>query len=336
MALEYTNKNNVSLALAVFLMYDNYEYDERPNSISATGLIKPLRQLVLSKQNPALLKTVDIADLVATRMGSAIHKGCEDAWTDPENVKNALKVLGASEDAVNSIKINPAFVKHGETPVYVEQRAEKEVPGVSDAFDMPFIISGKYDLVLDGTLNDYKSTSVWTYIFDSNADSYVKQGSIYKWLSPDKITSDYVNINYIFTDWSAAKARMDTKSYPQIKTITKKYPLWSIEETENWIMNKIEAYKTLANTSQEGLPECNDEELWATEETFKYYKNPNKLDRSTKNFKTMDEALIRQANDGNVGTIKTVPGEVKACRYCPVIGICTQAETMLAEGRLTL
>ena len=328
MALEYTNKNNVSLALAVFLMYDNYEYDERPNSISATGLIKPLRQLVLSKQNPALLKTVDIADLVATRMGSAIHKGCEDAWTDPENVKNALKVLGASEDAIDNIKINPPYIKPGETPVYVEQRAEKEI--------LDFVISGKYDLVLDGTLNDYKSTSVWTYIFDSNADSYTKQGSIYKWLNPDKITSDYININYIFTDWSAAKARMDTKSYPQIKTLTKQYPLWSTEETQNWIMNKIEAYKALANTPQEGLPQCTDEELWATEETFKYYKNPNKLDRSTKNFKTMNEALVRKSADGDVGIIKTVPGEVKACRYCPVIGICTQAETMLAEGRLTL
>jgi hypothetical protein len=328
MALEYTNKNNVSLALAVFLMYDNYEYDERPNSISATGLIRPLRQLVLSKQNPALLKTVDIADLVATRMGSAIHKGCEDAWTDPENVKNALKVLGASEDAIDNIKINPPYIKPGETPVYVEQRAEKEI--------LDFIISGKYDLVLDGTLNDYKSTSVWTYIFDSNADSYTKQGSIYKWLNPDKITSDHMNINYIFTDWSAAKARMDTKSYPQIKTLTKQYPLWSTEETENWIMNKIEAYKALATTPQEGLPQCTDEELWATEETFKYYKNPNKLDRSTKNFKSMHEALIRKSADGDVGIIKTVPGEVKACRYCPVVGICTQAETMLAEGRLTL
>ena len=50
----------------------------------------------------------------------------------------------------------------------------------------------------------------------------------------------------------------------------------------------------------------------------------------------MDEALIRKSNDGDVGIIKTVPGEVKACRYCPVIGVCTQAETMLAEGRLTL
>ena len=199
-----------------------------------------------------------------------------------------------------------------------------------------FVISGKYDLVLDGTLNDYKSTSVWTYIFDSNADSYVKQGSIYKWLSPDKITSDYININYIFTDWSAAKARMDTKSYPQIKTITKKYPLWSIEETENWIMNKIEAYKALADAPQEELPECTKEELWASETKYKYYKNPNKLDRSTKNFDTMDEALIRKSDDGDVGIIKTVPGEVKACRYCSVVGVCTQAETMLANGRLVL
>ena len=328
MALEYTNKNNVSLALAVFLMYDNYEYDERPNSISATGLIRPLRQLVLSKQNPTLSKTVDIADLVATRMGSAIHKGCEEAWTDSQNVKNALTVLGASEDAVNSIKINPPFVKKGETPVYVEQRAEKEI--------LNFIISGQYDLVLDGVLNDYKSTSVWAYVFDSNADSYVKQGSIYKWLSPDKITSDYININYIFTDWSAAKARADAKTYPQLKTITKKYTLWSVEETENWIMNKLEAYKALADTPQEQLPECTDEELWASQTTYKYYKNPNKLDRSTKNFNTMDDALVRKSADGDVGIIKTVPGEVKACRYCPVISICNQAATMLADGRFIL
>ena len=328
MALEYTNKNNVSLALAVFLMYDNYEYDEKPDSISATGLIRPLRQLVLSKQNPALLKTVDIADLVSTRMGSAIHKGCEDAWTDLDNVSNALRVLGASEDAISRIKINPETIPAGVTPVYVEQRVEKEIDN--------FIISGKYDLVLDGTLNDYKSTSVWSYIYDSNADSYIKQGSIYKWLSPDKITDSYMNINYIFTDWSAAKARMDTKSYPQQRVLTKQYPLWSIEETQNWIQNKLAQYKLHSNTPQEGLLECTDEELWATEETFKYYKNPNKLDRSTKNFKTMNEALVRKSADGDVGIIKTIPGEVKACRYCPVVSVCTQASTMLADGRFTL
>jgi len=325
MAFEYTNKNNISLPLAVFLMYDNYNYDERSNAISATGLIRSIRQLVLAQQNPTEAKTVEISELVASRMGNAIHKGCETAWTDLPTVKKALKALGANDDAADSIRINPAFVKHNETPVYVEQRVEKTIDD--------FIISGQYDLVLDGVLNDFKSTSVWTYIFDSSADSYIKQGSIYKWLSPDKITDDYININYIFTDWSAAKAR-EKKDYPQFKAVTKKYNLWSIEETENWIRNKLATYKLHLNTPQEGLPECTDEELWATEETFKYYKNPNKLDRSTKNFKTMDEALIRKSEDGDIGIIKTVPGQVKHCPYCPVVDICTQAERMRSEGRL--
>jgi hypothetical protein len=260
-------------------------------------------------------------------MGSAIHKGCEEAWTDLPTVKKALKALGANDAAADSIRINPAFVKNGETPVYVEQRVEKTIDD--------FIISGQYDLVLDGTLNDFKSTSVWTYIFDSNAENYIKQGSIYKWLSQDKITSDYININYIFTDWSAAKAR-EKKDYPQFKALTKKYDLWSTEETENWIRNKIAQYKLHSNTPQEGLPECTDEELWATDETFKYYKNPEKLSRSTKNFKTMDEALVQKATDGHVGIIKTVPGTVKHCPYCPVVGICTQAEAMRESGRLLI
>ena len=327
MAFEYTNNNNISLPLAVFLMYDDYNYDERKNVISATGLIRPLRQLILSYQNPTEAKTVDISELVASRMGNAIHKACEIAWTDLPTVQKAIKALGANDAAVESIKINPKTVESGDNPIYVEQRVEKSVDD--------FIISGQYDLVLDGTLNDFKSTSVWTYIFDSNADSYIKQGSIYKWLSPDKITSDYININYVFTDWSAAKAR-EKKDYPQFKAVTKKYNLWSFEETETWIRNRLETYKLHLNTPQEELPECTDEELWATEETFKYYKNPSKLERSTKNFKTMDEAIIRKAEDGDIGIIKTVPGTVKHCPYCPVISICTQAEAMRVSGRLIL
>ena len=327
MAFEYTNHNNVSLPLAVFLMYDDYAHDDRNNSISATGLIRPIRQLILAQQNPTEAKTVEISELAASRMGNAIHKGCELAWTDPPTVKKALKALGANDDAADSIKINPEEVNTGDMPVYVEQRVEKTIDD--------FIISGQYDLVLDGTLNDFKSTSVWTYIFDSSAENYIKQGSIYKWLSQDKITSDYININYIFTDWSSSKAR-EKKDYPQFRALTKKYDLWSIEETENWIRNKIAQYKLHLNTPQEGLPECTDEELWATDETFKYYKNPNKMARSTKNFKTMDEALIQQANDGGIGVIKTVAGTVKHCPYCPVVGICTQAERMRDEGRLLI
>ena len=335
MAFEYTNKNDISLPLAVFLMYDKYKYDERPNVISATGLIKPIRQTILVKQNPTEAKNVDISELVASRMGNAIHKGCETAWTDPDTIKKALKLFGMSEDAANGVKINPPYLKDGETAVYVEQRVEKEVPDVKDASGAPFIVSGQYDLVLDGTLNDFKSTSVWAYIFESNVDSYIKQGSIYKWLSPDKITSDYINISYIFTDWSSTRAR-EKKDYPQFKAITRKYALWSVEETENWIKNRVEALIILWDTPQEGLPECTEEELWATEAKYKHYKDSNST-RATNGgtFTSMDDALKFQGQKGG-GIIKTIPGEVKHCRYCPIQPICTQSQKYLDDGRLML
>ena len=336
MAFNYTNKNNIELPLAVFLMYDKYQYDERPNALSATGLLKPLRQLILMKQNPTEAKTIDISDLVASRMGNAIHKGCEDAWNDKETIEKALTLFGMSNEGIGELKINPTRVDNNETAAYVEQRAEKELPDFTDIFGKPFIITGQYDLVLNGKLHDFKSTSVWAYIFESNVANYIKQGSIYRWLSPDKITCNYIHIHYIFTDWSQAKAREKPKDYPQFKAISTAYPLWDFDETENWVKNKVKSYLDLIDTPQEDLPECTDEELWATQTTYKYYKDPTKQSRATRNFDTMDEALARKFADGDVGIIKEVPGDVKACRYCPVIGICTQAKHMQEEGRLLL
>ena len=325
----HTNTHGISLAMAVFLLYDDYEYDDRPNSISATTLMRPLRQLVLSQQNKELLKTVDISDLVASCMGSAIHDRCERAWKSRENVARALKLFGASDAAIETVVINPTKpLLEGQIPVYVEQRTEVEVDG--------YIITGKYDIVLDGVVNDYKTGSVWGYIYSSNAKDYTEQGSIYKFLNPDKITGDYINIQSIFTDWSKAKARQDPKSYPQLRVLTKAYPIWGTEETEHWIKCKLEAYTQLATAPQEMLPECTDEELWASKNVYKYYKNPAKTLKSTSNFDTMDEAIVRKHADGNVGVIKTRPGEVRRCVYCPVEGVCEQARKLEQEGRLNL
>ena len=73
MAFKYTNKDNVSLPLAVWLMHDDYDYDTRDNVISATALLKPIRALVLIDQHKGLDKTVDIMSLVNSRMGSDSH-----------------------------------------------------------------------------------------------------------------------------------------------------------------------------------------------------------------------------------------------------------------------
>ena len=329
MPFKYTNKDNISLPLAVWLMHDSYDYDKRDNVISATSLLKPTRALTLIQQNKGLDKTVDVMNLVSARMGSAIHAIAEEAWIDRDNITRALETLGMS-NLDSKVVINP--VKGGQytddhIPVYVEQRHEKEIDG--------FVISGKYDLVVDGTVSDYKSTSVWTYIFDSNALKYTQQGSIYKWLAPDQIKDNVIQIHYIFTDWSSSQAARDPK-YPQTRVITKEYPLWSIEQTDHFIKTKLKEFKECLNKSQDDLPECTKEELWESDTKYKYYKNPAKMARATKNYDTLDEANARLAADGKIGTVVTVPGEVKACRYCEVSDICKQAQNLIQQGRLVL
>ena len=44
---KYLNGTNVPLSVALFLADDNYDYE--PNTISATALIRPIRQIILSK-----------------------------------------------------------------------------------------------------------------------------------------------------------------------------------------------------------------------------------------------------------------------------------------------
>jgi hypothetical protein len=331
MGFKYTNNSNVSLPLAVWLMYDDYDYDGRTNLISATSLLKPTRALVLKIQNSNADKEVDIMSLVPSRMGSAIHAIAEQSWTSDTNIKNALTALGMTRIAGQFI-VNPSDdlrkdMQESSIPVYVEQRHEKKVGD--------YIISGKYDLVLDGTLSDYKSTSVWTYIYDSNALKYTQQGSIYKWLAPDKITNNTVDIQFIFTDWSSSQAMRDSK-YPQSRVITKSYPLWPVEQTDHYIKTKLDDITSLIGKSQEELPECTSEELWESETKYKYFKNPNKMARATKNYSSLLEAQTRMADDGNVGVINTVKGEVKACRYCEVSGICEQARNLIIQERLVL
>jgi hypothetical protein len=325
MSFKYTNKANVSLPLAVWLMHDDYDYDDRPNVISATSLLKPIRALVLKYQYNDINKEVDITDLVSARMGSAIHAIAEEAWLERGNISKALKAMGTSNlDKI--FIINPDKpVKDSEVAVYVEQRHETTVGD--------YIISGKYDLVLDGTLSDYKSTSVWTYIYDSNAMKYTQQGSIYKWLAPDRITDNKVSIQFIFTDWSAANAARDSK-YPQSRVLTRDYPLWSTDRTENYIKDKLQDVTSLLDKPQEQLPQCTSEELWESATKYKYFKNPD-AQRATKNFDSLDEANVRLATEG-IGTIKTVPGEAKACRYCEVVEVCDQAQSLINQGRLVL
>ena len=324
---KYANTSSVPLSLAVFLATDNYDHDQDENTISATALIKPLRQIVLSARVPEDMTPVDLVNLVPSRMGSAIHDAIERSWKD--NYPNALTALGYPKRVIEKIRINPKpeELTDGVIPIYMEQRAKKTVG--------KFTVTGKYDFIGDGRVEDFKSTSTYTATNNTNDEKYIWQGSIYRWLNPQIITKDEMAIQFIFTDWSKAKAMADPK-YPQQRIQQRILPLKSIQETDAFVTRKLNQIEQYWDAMEEQLPPCTDTDLWRSEPVFKYYKNPEKRARSTKNFDNRHDAQLRYIEDGSVGIVVEQPGQVTACKYCPAFAVCSQKDALIASGDLVL
>lgn len=326
---QYANVSSVPLSVAVFLATDWYDHDNDPNTISATSLIKPLRQLVLSARVPAGEGLVDLANMVSSRMGSAIHDGFERAWT--KNHVNALTALGYPKSVIDRVVVNPSpdhLIQRPDCiPIYLEQRAYRHAG--------KYRISGKFDFVGEGRVEDVKSTSTFTAMNNTSDEKYTLQGSIYRWLNPEIITRDEMAIQFIFTDWSKVRAMQDPK-YPQSRIQQRILPLLSLQATQAFIEHKLSQIDQYWTAPETDIPLCTDEDLWRGEPVFKYYKNPASTKRSTKNFDTRQEASLRFIEDGSVGVIKEVPGQVTACKYCPAFAACSQKDQLVASGDLIL
>lgn len=319
-----TNNSGLSSSMAVWLAHDEYtdggDLFPGKDVISVTSLIKPTRQFILGKRATPEEYTPDVVDMIRSRIGHALHDSIEAAWKDP---RAAMMRLGYPKSIIDRIKINPTEVSDEDIPVYLEQRYFREI----DINGHPVVISGKFDQIIDGEVNDTKSTSVYTYINGSKADDYALQGSMYRWISPDKVTSDVMRIQHIFTDWQRSMARADPK-YPQQPLVEFTVELMSLEATEAWIRRKI--LEILAN---QGLDEpdiipCSQKDLWMSDPLYKYYSDPAKAaegGRSNKNFPNYPAAAAHLNKMGK-GVIVTVEAEPKACGYCAGFAGCTQKD----------
>lgn len=325
MSLRYSGVNDVPLALGVFLASDSYDYNSDPNTISATTLIKPLRQIILPSRVPENAGKPLLSDQMRNRMGAAIHDAIERAWL--YNHRNAMLSMGFPSNVIDRVLINPekAQLLPNSIPVYLEQRATKKVG--------KWTVSGKFDFVGEGRVQDFKSTSVWTYKNQVNNNKYAFQGSIYRWLNPEIITEDDMEIHFIFTDWKANMVKTDP-NYPSKHFQTQRFKLLSVPYIEQYITQKLQDIETYWNAAEQDIPYCTDEDLWRSEPVFKYYKSADKTLRSTKNFESKQEAMLRFVQDGSTGLIKEVPGQVTACKYCPAFGVCTQKDLLIERGEL--
>lgn len=323
-----TNLKRIPLELAVWVAFNEYDFIPEVNTVSATGLLKPVRQIILPQRltgsNSIIL---DIENLIPSALGTAFHSAIQRAW-EHGNHKKALKELGYPEDVINRILVNPtpeelAAVPKA-VPVYVEIRSSRTI----NVMGTDILVSGKFDMVCDGRITDTKSTTVFSWTKGNKWNDYIIQMSIYRWLNPDKVTKDVGRINFIFTDWSKLDARRNS-NYPKSRFESKELSLMTLEETEAWIRNKISLLMMYRNLPENELPRCTDEDLWITPSTFKYYKKLSSAEagkKSTRNFDTMSEAQEFMDEQGGIGIIKEKKGTPKRCGYCSAFNICTQKD----------
>ena len=321
--MSLTNKNNLSLPLAVLIAHNTYDGSNDPKTLSATELLNPVRSIIIGLQHADEEKDVDLINLVASSMGTALHDRAESGWLNRSTLERAMRTLNIPEDVIKRVVVNPPHVIGTMIPIYVERRSSRQLMG--------WTIRGKFDTCIDGQLSDYKSCSVWKTILDrDDGKDWKLQGSIYKWLNEDIITGNKVSIELIYTDWSSSSARQDS-SYPQQRVESKEYALMGVNETEHWIKNKIQQIEAGLKVKQSDMIRCDEKELWATDDVWKYYKKLG-AKRATKNYTVKSEAYNRLSTDG--GEVKHFPGEIKRCNYCNAVEVCEQAQEYIQSGRL--
>ena len=325
----YSGVSDVPLALAVWLADDTYDHNPDPWTISATTLMKPLKQIILSTRIPGGEGLVPIRDMLKSSIGSAIHDAIERAWGSPR-LPEILDSLGYPPGVRKRVKFNskPEDLQEGDIPVYMEKRLTKKVG--------KWTVTGKFDFIGDGMVQDFKTTSTFTYVNQTNGTKYTQQGSIYRWLDPNLITKDQMQIHYIFTDWKQSRASQSDPNYPPHPSHTQTFNLMSYQETDVFIKNKLALIEKHWDDAEADIPDCTDEDLWRSKPVFKYYKNPQSEGRSTKNFDNPHDAYMRLAQDGHVGKVVEVPGMVKACLYCSAFPLCSQKDALVASGHLVL
>lgn len=316
-----TNNTGIPLTLAVWALYDDYDFINEPNYISATTLLKPIKQIILGRRVPPELKQADdVSDYVSAALGKSIHASVEIAWK--QGYRTALKRLGYPESVIEHVAINPTpeEVKADPDiiPIYIEQRSTRTING--------FKVGGKFDMVAEGALRDTKSTTAYTWLYGGKDDDYRIQGSVYRWLNPVIVTEDYMNVDFVFTDWQKSQAKQNP-NYPQKRLESKVIALFSLEDTEKYIVNKLSQIRQLQDAPESQIPECTEEDLWRSTPQYKYYSDPTKVSgRSTRTFDDAIEAQRFMVEKGGKGVIITTPTVVKRCSYCPAFPICEQKD----------
>jgi hypothetical protein len=216
-------------------------------------------------------------------------------------------------------QIGHAILERAADPAYSECRFYGKVAGK--------VVSGRADLHFDGGyfhLWDYKFTSVYS-AKDGMKPEWEQQVNMLRWLAlrDSSYPIEKASICAIYRDWSKPKAARET-GYPQRGVQVLPVNLWSLTETKRFIEGRIRLHLA----SKHLLPQCTDEERWATRDVWAVKKRGAKRAERLFDNKQVAELAARQWKM----EVEHRPPEFKRCLfYCRAYPFCDQANPNLME-----
>jgi hypothetical protein len=261
-------------------------YTKGKAHLSATEIITSPRIVQLKKIHWDNLEE-DVADKVWAIFGTAVH---------------AVLELGKDDHHI------------------IEQRLHANVDGwdISGAIDLQRVED-------DGIIvADYKTTGAWAVMNDK--PEWEQQLNIYAWLveKVKKVPVKKVEIIAIIRDWSRKDAEKK-EGYPKAPIETINVPLWTFEQRENFIKERIQLHSNalFAAETSDDLPQCSPNEMWEKPAFWAVRKIGNK--RATTVLDTEDKALAKIEELGKGYEIEFRPGERTRCaNFCQVRDFCNQ------------
>tara|TARA_R110000796_G_scaffold8086_1_gene26999 strand:+ start:3195 stop:4094 length:900 start_codon:yes stop_codon:yes gene_type:complete len=297
MANKITNKHNLPQTLVN--LAENRDYSRGASDRSITQLIDSPRVSVLRMRNENRIEE-DVVDTFWANLGSALHHITERGADDKHLVEERL------------------FTQVGTWTI-------------SGAIDVQRIED-------DGsvTVMDYKFTSVWAV--KNPKPDWEKQLNCYAYLvakEKNKTIKDLQVITFL-RDWNRNNAMRDDK-YPQQQILVVPIKLWSFEEQEQYIKDRVQSHQETAYgvLTDSPMSECSDEERWLRGDSFAVKKKKNKRALRVFDSQADAEKFFKEKDNGEY-EIEERKGEPIRCtgNYCKVSEWCNQYQKWSKENEI--
>lgn len=276
-----TITNNAGLPEPIIRALENDSYSKGDADYSCSELVNPPRITLLRQRHKAEI-TEDAADLIWSLLGKLGHKLAEQAGAE------------------NALLEERLFLAVG----------DRRVSGQSD------VAQWVYE---DGKITDYKFTSVWTAIFGDRLEEWEQQQNIYAELfAAHGFQVNALEICAIYRDWRPSEAKQRSDYPPRAQTIPLR--LWSQEERQRFIRDRLAALVRAEALPDDQLPRCSAAEMWEKPTTWAVKKSGRKT--ALRVLSSEAEAMEwMKANSGEF--IEKRPGSRPRCEeYCPVNRWC--------------